>query len=206
MGKKGRFLRNPISNLSARRRQIVLAALAVQVISLLIFSYLTFDYLLKEPEAVLNGSGIFLFPALGGAFILSLGVNLLSIFTVTGLNQPDASQLNKTGALENRDSFGIDGFERPVLFERDLKDLGENEYGRQILRLFRNVERLDDVEKDLIRRLAENHLTDPKTERLLSEVQICTCRLLKQLSDFHLDNSPGTKTDGKNSRTETPVT
>jgi len=121
------------------------------------------------------------------------------------LDKPDTSRLNKTGTLDKDITQSYDNIERPFLFEKELKDLNENEYGRQILKLFRNAERLDMVEKDLIRRLVENHLTDKKTERLLSEVQICTCRLMKQLSDLHHNNSPKTTVNNERSRVETPV-
>ncbi|MFZ5979711.1 MAG: hypothetical protein ACOYVF_03685 [Candidatus Zixiibacteriota bacterium] len=202
---KGRFLQNLINCLSRKYRLLVLAALTVQTISLFIISFLTFDYLVKGSDSVLYSSGILLFPVLGAVFILSLGVNLLSIFTVSGVDKPDASQLNKTGALPRDMTDNFNNPERPFLFERELKNLAENASSRQILQLFRNAERLDMVEKDLIRRLVDNHLTDPKTELLLSEVQICTCRLIKQLADFHLNNQTETAVNDDFSRLEIPV-
>jgi hypothetical protein len=55
---------------------------------------------------------------------------------------------------------------------------------RQILRLTRNAERLDNVERDLIRAIAHDGGVHPYTQRLLKEMRICTSRLLGELSDM----------------------
>ena len=55
---------------------------------------------------------------------------------------------------------------------------------RQVLRLTRNAERLDHVEQDLIRTIALSEQVNPRTRRLLTEMRVCTCRLLGELSDI----------------------
>jgi hypothetical protein len=53
---------------------------------------------------------------------------------------------------------------------------------RQVLRLSHNAERLDSVERDLIRQLSHNWTVDKNTHRLLTEMRVCTNRLRGQLS------------------------
>lgn len=55
---------------------------------------------------------------------------------------------------------------------------------RQILRLTRNAERLDTVEQDLIRAMANGEPLSDYTRNLLTEMRICTCKLLGELSDI----------------------
>jgi|GEM_PF-3927334 len=55
---------------------------------------------------------------------------------------------------------------------------------RQILRLTRNAERLDTVEQDLIRIMAHGGHFSDHTHRLLTEMRVCTCKLLGELSDL----------------------
>lgn len=58
---------------------------------------------------------------------------------------------------------------------------------RRILRLAHAAERLDTVELDLIRTLAQGNHVDPGTKRLLAEMRVCTGRLLGELSDIGRD-------------------
>lgn len=55
---------------------------------------------------------------------------------------------------------------------------------RRFLRLNRSTERLVSVERDLIRKISENYAIDRGTYRLMTEVQICTNRILSQLQDL----------------------
>jgi len=62
--------------------------------------------------------------------------------------------------------------------------------GRQIIKLKRNAERLNNVEQDLIRKISAFD-TDLTTDKLIAEIQICTNRMLKQLEEVSLqDNDP----------------
>jgi hypothetical protein len=54
----------------------------------------------------------------------------------------------------------------------------------QILRLTRSAERLDDVEQDLIRSIAHQDRLNPGTQKLLTEMRVCTRRLLGELNDI----------------------
>jgi len=55
---------------------------------------------------------------------------------------------------------------------------------RRILRLTRNAERLDTVEQDLIRAMANGEPLSEYTRKLLTEMRIRTCKLLGDLSDI----------------------
>ncbi len=56
--------------------------------------------------------------------------------------------------------------------------------GRHLLKLNRNTRRLVSVEQDLIRRISENYDIDRRTHRLMTEIQICTNRILSQLEEM----------------------
>ena len=56
--------------------------------------------------------------------------------------------------------------------------------GKHLLKLNRDTERLVSVEQDLIRRISENYDIDRRTYRLMTEIQICTNRILGQLQDM----------------------
>jgi len=80
----------------------------------------------------------------------------------------------------------------------------ESESGRikrQVLHLTRSAERLDNVERDLIRKLSDSFPVDLTTRNLLTEMRICTNRLRGQLSDLEQLNPPDqtgqTGTDSK---------
>jgi len=60
--------------------------------------------------------------------------------------------------------------------------------GRQIIRLMRSAERLNDVEHELIRKISAFD-TDLTTDKLIAEIQICTNRMLKQLEEVGLQNA-----------------
>jgi len=55
---------------------------------------------------------------------------------------------------------------------------------RQVLQLTRGAERLDLVERDLIRKISESSAVDTATRQLLTEMRICTNRLRGQISDI----------------------
>ena len=55
---------------------------------------------------------------------------------------------------------------------------------RELQRLSRSVERLDMVERDLIRKMSDTFPIDSATQQLLTEMRICTNRLRGQLSDI----------------------
>lgn len=55
---------------------------------------------------------------------------------------------------------------------------------RQVLQLTRGAERLDLVERDLIRKISESFAVDNATRQLLTEMRICTNRLRGQISDI----------------------
>jgi hypothetical protein len=63
----------------------------------------------------------------------------------------------------------------------------------RVLRLTRSAERLHRIEEDLIRKIADDYPTDKRTQRLLTEMQICTNRILVQLGDLQ---QPGTHGGG----------
>jgi hypothetical protein len=64
----------------------------------------------------------------------------------------------------------------------------------QILHLIRSAERLDHVERDLIRQISSRHGVDRTTQRLLTEMRICTNRLRGQISDLERLDGPGRET------------
>jgi hypothetical protein len=64
------------------------------------------------------------------------------------------------------------------------REPSEERRSGQILKLVRNAERLNAVEQDLIRKLGQSHRADRATEKLLCEMQICTCRMMAQLADI----------------------
>ncbi|MDD5427067.1 MAG: hypothetical protein PHN52_11370 [candidate division Zixibacteria bacterium] len=96
-------------------------------------------------------------------------------------------------ALESDPAAEHDSLKRPVVLESELGRIDDSDYSRQILKLFRSAERLDTVEKDLARRLMEYNLIDRSAQKLLSEVQICTCRIIRQLTELHRNNQTGKK-------------
>jgi len=55
---------------------------------------------------------------------------------------------------------------------------------RQVLQLTRGAERLDLVERDLIRKISESFAVDTTTQQLLTEMRICTNRLRGQICDI----------------------
>ncbi len=62
----------------------------------------------------------------------------------------------------------------------------------QVLNLTRNAERLDIVERDLIRKISDTYQVDLATQKLLTEMRVCTNRLRGQLSDLErLKHVPG---------------
>jgi hypothetical protein len=66
---------------------------------------------------------------------------------------------------------------------RDLSSIIQYE-GKHLLRLNQSTERLVSVEEDLIRRISENYDIDRRTHRLMTEIQICTNRILSQLQEI----------------------
>ena len=60
--------------------------------------------------------------------------------------------------------------------------------GRQILKLKRSAERLNDVEQELIRKISAFD-TDLTTDKLIAEIQICTNRMLKQIEEVSLQDT-----------------
>jgi hypothetical protein len=58
---------------------------------------------------------------------------------------------------------------------------------RQVLKLVRSAERLNDAERELIRRISQFDV-DPATDRLIAEIQICTNRMIRQLEDVAILN------------------
>ncbi|MBN1213182.1 MAG: hypothetical protein JXA92_11460 [candidate division Zixibacteria bacterium] len=137
-----------------------------------------------------NGTGIMAILILGTVTALSLAVNLLVFFILSRTTEPDKRESDSMRAFESDITSGPFNLERPVEIITETGDLDDSDFSRQILKLIRSAERLDTVEKDLIRRLLENHLIDTSARKLLSEVQICTCRIIKQLSEFSRDNQP----------------
>jgi hypothetical protein len=55
---------------------------------------------------------------------------------------------------------------------------------RQVLHLTRNAERLDNVERDLIHQISLRFPVDLTTQKLLTEMRVCTNRLRGQISDM----------------------
>jgi hypothetical protein len=64
----------------------------------------------------------------------------------------------------------------------------------RLLRLTSNAERLTGVEHDLARKIVDGSRVDSATRRLMAEMQICTNRMLGQLSE--LSRSQGCQTTG----------
>lgn len=58
----------------------------------------------------------------------------------------------------------------------------EDDITRQMLHLTHSAERLDSVERDLIRQLSHNFTVDMPTHKLLTEMRVCSNRLRGQLS------------------------
>ena len=70
----------------------------------------------------------------------------------------------------------------------------------RLLRLNRYAERLRNVEQDLIRSISENYEIDLPTRRLLTEMQVCTNRLLGQLSAIDRSEPAAISSEERRSR------
>ena len=66
--------------------------------------------------------------------------------------------------------------------------------GREIIKLMRSAERLNNVEQELIRKISAFD-TDLTTDKLIAEIQICTNRMLKQLEEVSLQDPDPDKND-----------
>jgi len=78
--------------------------------------------------------------------------------------------------------------------------------GRQIIKLMRSAERLNDVEHELIRKISAFD-TDLTTDKLIAEIQICTNRMLKQLEEVGLqDADPDKKEISRSAPIEREIT
>jgi hypothetical protein len=65
-----------------------------------------------------------------------------------------------------------------------------------ILRLVQSAERLDRVERDLIRQISLNFPIDASTKRLLTELRVTTSRLRGQIAEIErIDNSASKETE-----------
>ena len=189
MDKKGRLNFTTMNSLSKNIRPLKSISLTTHILALIIIFYLVLGNF-RETSSSAEGSGITVFLVLGLVTALSLAVNLLVFFILSKTVEPEERDIDSTRAFETDLSTGSYNLERPVEFKNELGELDDNEFNRQILSLFRSAERLDTVEKDLIRKLLENHLIDNSSRKLLSEVQICTCRIIKQLAEFSRKNQP----------------
>lgn len=78
----------------------------------------------------------------------------------------------------------INGKAGPVPARPQQETRVRSDFARQVLHLTRNAERLDNVERDLIRRISDGFPVDLATQKLLREMRICTNRLRGQLSSL----------------------
>jgi hypothetical protein len=162
-------------------------SLITHVSALFIIFYLALSEF-RGVDSPVNSAGATVTLILGLVTAISLAVSILVFFTLSRTKKPDQRERDSKRAFESETSTGPNNLERPVELKTDLGELDDTEFSRQILKLFRSAERLNMVERDLIRKLLENHLIDNSSRKLLSEVQICTCRIIKQLAEFNRKN------------------
>jgi len=187
--KKGRRNFTTMNSLSKNIRLLTSISLITHISALFIIFYLALSDF-RGAGSFADGTGITVTLVLGLVTAISLAVTLLVFFTLSRTTEPDQRDSDSTRAFETDTSTEPYNLERPVEIKKELGELDDSEFSRQILKLFRSAERLDVVEKDLIRMLLENHLVDNSARKLLSEVQICTCRIIKQLAEFNRNNQP----------------
>jgi hypothetical protein len=116
-------------------------------------------------------SGAF-WPALAFALVLTLTIGSVTVFATTRGRVAEDPPAPASGNTVQETT--IDENVEPAV----------SPTSRQILRLTRNAERLDHVERDLIRAIAHDGGVHPYTQRLLREMRICTSRMLGELSDL----------------------
>jgi len=117
--------------------------------------------------------GEFLWPLIGVSVAITLGLSWVLLFIETRLSRyPDVPVQN-----DEPESASEAG-------NRIQHGYSDREYSLRLLKLKRNADRLNEVEQDLIRKLSEGHEMDIATEQLLTEIQICTHRLMAQLADL----------------------
>jgi hypothetical protein len=162
-------------------------SLITHISALFIIFYLAFSEF-RGMDNYVDSTGTIVTLVLGMVTAISLVISLLVFFTLSKTNKPEYDNRDSKRAFEAETPTGPYNLERPVELKTDLGELDDTEFSRQILKLFRSAERLNMVEKDLIRKLLENHLIDNSSRKLLSEVQICTCRIIKQLAEFNRKN------------------
>jgi len=93
-----------------------------------------------------------------------------------------ARSISLTNPVERSES-GVPVSHRTRVPPSDVTLSGKYE-GKCLLKLNRSTERLASVEQDLIRRISENYDVDRRTYRLMTEIQICTNRILNQLREI----------------------
>ncbi|MDD3730755.1 MAG: hypothetical protein PHU88_00050 [candidate division Zixibacteria bacterium] len=193
MDKKGRWYFNIKNSLLKNIRILFLWNFVLNIIALfIIFS----PVLAKLHGLSVNLQGqneLLALLFLGLVILFSLTISLITYFSSVSANKPDNDTDESMRALESDPAAEHDSLKRPVVLESELGRIDDSDYSRQILKLFRSAERLDTVEKDLARRLMEYNLIDRSAQKLLSEVQICTCRIIRQLTELHRNNQTGKK-------------
>jgi uncharacterized membrane protein len=194
--KKGRLNITAKNSLSNNIRLLTSISFITHISALFIIFYLALSDF-RGADGFAERTGVTVTLILGLVTAVSLVVNVLVFFTLSGSIEPDKRDSDSKRAFEPDSPTGPYNLERPVEFKNELGELDDSEFSRQILKLFRSAERLNTIEKDLIRRLLENHLVDNSARKLLSEVQICTCRIIKQLAEFNRNNQPDKKESPK---------
>lgn len=165
----------------------------LNIIALFIIFY---PVLAKLHGLSVNLQGQNVLPALlflGLVILFSLTISFITYFSSVGADEPANNPNETMRTLDSDPAAEYYSLKRPVVSESELGQLDDSDYSRQILKLFRSAERLDTVEKDLARRLMEYNLIDRSAQKLLSEVQICTCRIIRQLTELHRNNQTGKK-------------
>ncbi len=126
-------------------------------------------------DNMLNGD--FLLPLAAVATAITIALGGLIMFIDTRLHSKSRAT-EKTPVVE----------EKPGVNDRIRQLLDENDHSHRILKLNRSAERLNDVEADLIRKISDDFEVDQTTYHLLTEMQICTNRLMKQIADINANS------------------
>ncbi len=122
-------------------------------------------------------SGDFLLPLVAVATAVTIALGGLIMFIDTRLQSRVKTETKAVQTATEAD-----------LNDRIRQLLDESDHSHRILILNRSAERLNDVEADLIRKISDDFEVDQTTYHLLTEMQICTNRLMKQIADINANS------------------
>jgi hypothetical protein len=129
-----------------------------------------------------------------GADYLVLLMVIITTVTAAFTALPPIFSLVSQARRTRETTPDITAEEIPVDYNPEIDSSPIAASGRQIIKLKRSAERLNNVEQDLIRKISAFD-TDLTTDKLIAEIQICTNRMLKQLEEVSLQDNDPDKSD-----------